>query len=84
MIISVVFITVIITDPYTRHWRQLLTIVLIGTPEVALIPSNNGFGTPAISVVFIKISGDLEPNVVGSRTMFTLLITQFTALLKYG
>jgi hypothetical protein len=35
-------------------------------------------------IFFIKISGDLKPNVVGSQTMFTLLITKFTAFLKTG
>jgi hypothetical protein len=44
---------------------QLSPIVLIGSAEVALIPSNNVRG--------------LRTKLVGSRTMFTFLITKFPA-----
>jgi hypothetical protein len=60
------------------------------TGDKALHSSSNGERrgslnpSPEISKFFIRTSGDLDPNVVGSQTVFTLLITKFAALLKPG
>jgi hypothetical protein len=52
--------------------------VLIGSVEVVSIPPNNGFVPQKFRYVYQNVR-DLEPNVVGSRTVFTFIIIKFTA-----